>query len=82
MSQAEAQERVARILRDEMYLDVPAPDVDLFASGALDSLTFVELLVHLEEEFGKPISLEELELEDLQTVEKIALFLSSNGHHP
>lgn len=82
MRPEEAQRRVSRILREEMYLEVPAPDEDLFASGVLDSLTFVELLVHLEEELGRPVSLEELDLEDLQTIEKIARLMSPNGHSP
>lgn len=82
MSSEEAQERVSRILAEEMYLEVPAPDVDLFDSGVLDSLAFVELLVHLEEEFGRRISLGSVDLEDLQTIEKIARLMSTNGQRP
>lgn len=80
MTPEEAQAEVARILREEMYLEVPAPDADLFVAGVLDSLTFVELLVHLEEVTGRPISLDELDVDDLETVEKIGRLLSPNGH--
>lgn len=79
---SEAQARVQAIFRDRMEVDVPSADTDLFASGLVDSLTFVELLVHLEEEFGRRISLDELELEDLRSIERIARVMSRNGSGP
>jgi len=79
---SEAEARVQRIFRERMALDVPSADADLFESGLVDSLTFVELLVHLEEEFGRRISLDELELEDLRSVGRIAHLMSRNGSGP
>jgi acyl carrier protein len=40
-------------------------DLDLRASGAIDSLGFVELVVMLEETFGVELDLEEIDPEDL-----------------
>lgn len=40
-------------------------DLDLRASGAIDSLGFVELVVALEEEFGVELELEEVDPEEL-----------------
>jgi len=79
---SEAQARVQAIFRDRMEVEVPSSDTDLFESGLVDSLTFVELLVHLEEEFGRRISLDELELEDLRSIDRIARVMSRNGSGP
>ncbi len=80
-SVTETRETVRRILRERMAVEVPAPDTDLFASGLVDSLAFVELLVGIEEELGQRIALDRMELDDLRTVERIArLLVSSNGH--
>lgn len=78
----ELEARVQRIFIERMQFDVPSPQADLFDSGVVDSLSFVELLVHLEEEFGKRIELEELDLDDFRTVAKIARVLSPNGDGP
>jgi acyl carrier protein len=79
---SEAQARVRAIFRDRMEVEVPSADTDLFESGLVDSLTFVELLVHLEEEFGRRVSLDELELEDLRSIDRIARVMSRNGSGP
>jgi acyl carrier protein len=79
-SQAEAQERIHRIFRERVAVEVPSADTDLFASGLVDSLAFVELLVGIEEELGTRIALDELDLEDLRSISKIArLVTSRNG---
>jgi len=43
-------------------------DLDLRASGAIDSLGFVELVVMLEEEFGVELELEDVDPEKLTVV--------------
>src|SRR6187549_989548 len=45
-------ERIAAIFASALHLDVPSWDTDLFDTGVLDSLAFVELLLQLEREFG------------------------------
>lgn len=82
-SVSETREAVRRILRERMAVEVPAPDTDLFASGLVDSLAFVELLVGIEEELGQRIALDRMELDDLRTVDRIArLLVSRNGDGP
>lgn len=68
---------VERIFEDKLNLIVPALDTDLFATGALDSLSFVELLVELERECGVKMSLEDLELANFQSVGSIVAFLAA-----
>lgn len=71
----EIESRIWRIFREELHVDVPAVDTDLLAAGTMDSLTFVQLLVRIEEEFGRRIPVEELQLDDLRSIARIASLL-------
>ena len=72
--------RIVRILEAALHLDIPSAEMDLFASGALDSLAFVEFLLHLERECGITVPVEDLELDQFRTIRRIAQFvLARNG---
>ena len=58
--------------------DVPSGDVDLFESGVLDSIGFVELLAALEQEFGFVFQLEDLEIDNFRSVRTIAAFIGES----
>jgi acyl carrier protein len=73
----ELSRRIFKIL-ETMNLEVPSADTDLFQDGLLDSLTFVELLVKLEEELGASISLDDLEPDNFRSVDHIASFIMVN----
>lgn len=76
-------ERIARIFVTQMNLTAPSPDTDLFETGVLDSLSFVTLLAHLEEEFGLTTSLDDLEFDNFRTIARIAGFVAArNGSTP
>jgi acyl carrier protein len=64
--------QVAAIFRDKLNLEVPSVEEDLFETGALDSLAFVSLLVHLEQAFEVKVSLDDLELDDFRSIARIA----------
>jgi acyl carrier protein len=68
-------ERVASLFSGAMNLDVPSADTDLFDTGVLDSLAFVELLLQLEREFGVTTSVEDLEVENFTSIARIADFV-------
>jgi len=51
-------------------------DVDLLKTGLLDSLQLVYLLLLIEEEFGRRISLEAIELDDLRSLARLAELVS------
>jgi acyl carrier protein len=57
--------------------DVPAVDADVFESGVLDSLAFVDLLAALEREFGIAIALDDLEIDHFRSVARIADFVAA-----
>ena len=76
----EARECICRLLRERMAVEIPSVDTDLFESGLVDSLAFIELLAGVEEELSRRIALEELELDDLRSVDRIAhVVVSCNG---
>ena len=50
-------------------------DIDLFETGLLDSLAFVELLYNFEENYGVIISPSEIQREDISTPNKIIKIL-------
>jgi acyl carrier protein len=60
--------RIRRFLREQMNVEIASAETDLFACGALDSLALVALLVVLEEELGRPIALDALDIADFQSI--------------
>jgi methoxymalonate biosynthesis acyl carrier protein len=67
---------IRRVLSEKMYVEVGSPDADLLATGVLDSLALIQLLVHLEEEFGVKIALDQIEIEDLRSTASIAKLIA------
>ncbi len=74
-----ASERVRALIAEHFHIEVLEADTDLLDSGILDSMQFVELFAYLEEEFGLRIPIEEVELDDLRTPERLARLVSVDG---
>ena len=72
-------DRITRLLSERIHIEVPSADTDLMESGLLDSLTLVELMTSLEEEFGISISFDEIELDNFRSVERIAQFVGQRS---
>ena len=72
-------DRIAAIFQEALHLDPPPSDLDLFDTGVLDSLAFVELLLRLEQDFGVAVSVDDLELENFRTIERIAAFVATRA---
>ena len=78
MSNADAlHNRITRLLATSMNLEVPSADTDLFEAGLLDSLAFVELLIHLEREFGVTTSVDDLKVDNFDSVAHIAAYVAA-----
>ena len=73
------QHRISNLFSTALNLDVPSIDSDLFDTGVLDSLAFVQLLFHLEQEFGVSTSVDDMEVENFKTISNIANFLRARG---
>ena len=72
-------DHIIRLFYEQMNLSIPSYDADLFETGVMDSLTFVDLMIHLEQQFGIHIAADELELDDFRSVAKIAAFVVSHS---
>jgi D-alanine--poly(phosphoribitol) ligase subunit 2 len=70
---------IRHVLSEKMFIDVDSNDTDLLGAGLLDSLALIQLLVHLEENFGVKISLDEIEIEDLRSVSSIATLVDRSA---
>lgn len=68
-------ERLRGLLLEHLHVDVPSPDVDLLESGVLDSLQLVDLLLLIEQHFGRRIPLEAIDLDDLRSLGRLAQLL-------
>jgi acyl carrier protein len=66
---------VERLFEHKLGLPVPSPDADLFKSGMMDSLAFVNMLLHLEKEFGLKFSLDDIDVEKFRSVASIADYI-------
>jgi acyl carrier protein len=62
---------------EKMSIRIDAADADLFAVGALDSMTLVQLILHLEEHFGLTLPMEELETESFRSLDAIAQLVAA-----
>ena len=72
-------ERLGVLFAESFHIEVPSADTDLLESGILDSFQFVELLLQLEQHFGFRIKIEDIDLDDLRTLARIARLLAANG---
>jgi D-alanine--poly(phosphoribitol) ligase subunit 2 len=72
-------ECLGAVFTESFHIEVPSPDTDLLETGILDSFQFVELLFQLEQHFGLRVSIDDIDLEDLRTLERIARLVAANG---
>ena len=70
-------DQVAGVFLRSLNLEVPSPDTDLFETGLLDSLAFVELLLALERDFGVTTAVEDLEVDNFRSIARIAEFVTA-----
>jgi acyl carrier protein len=65
------------LFRDQLFIEVPSVETDLLESGLLDSLQLVKLLLHIEQDLGYRIPLDEISLDDLRSLERIARVITA-----
>jgi acyl carrier protein len=70
-------ERLRALMLQHLHVEVPSADIDLLDSGLLDSLQLVDLLLLIEEHFGRRIPIEAIDLEDLRTLTRLARLLNT-----
>lgn len=76
MAPADIRERLHTVFSEALNVDIPSPDTELIESGIIDSLQLVELLAAVEEAFDVTVSVEDLDIENFRTFERLAAFLA------
>lgn len=79
MSKIQLQNEILTLIENEMELDIPSVEMDLMETGFLDSLSFVQLLAVLEDQYGIEIDIDDLEFEYFRSVIKIAEFVEKKS---
>ncbi len=67
---------VRQLIADKLAVEVASDDTDLLAEGVLDSVTLVQLIMHLEQTFDIRVDLADLEIDDLRSVRSIAALVA------
>ena len=70
-------DQITAVFSEHLNLMISSPAEDLFETGVLDSTAFVDLVMHLEEQFDIRISGDELEPDNFRSVAKIAGFVAA-----
>ena len=65
-------ERVQQLFVETLNIEVPSDEADLIESGLIDSLALVELLFAIEREFSVSLPLDDLEIENFRSVNRIS----------
>lgn len=73
-------DQMRKIFSEKLLIDPPEEEEDLIEAGVLDSFMFVELLFHVEQQFGVKIALDHLEMDNFRSISRIVnLVAPSNG---
>jgi acyl carrier protein len=72
-------DEIRALIAEKLMVNVESPQTDLLQDGVLDSVSLVQLILHLEERFGVRIELQDLELDDLKSVGSIANLVAARA---
>jgi len=75
------EEKVLNILAEICNDDIVRTerDIDIFDTGLIDSIAFIELLVAIEDDFGIEISPTEIERSEINTANKIIALIKARS---
>ena len=68
---------LGRLFAGRLHIEIPSPETDLIETGLLDSLRLVELLLYIESDLGWRLPIEDIDLDDLRSVQRIAALIES-----
>jgi acyl carrier protein len=75
MTETAVEQTILAFLRERFGVELPSSGVNLIETGVLDSMMFVDLIVLIEEQYGVVAELDDLEIENFATVERMAQFV-------
>lgn len=68
-------QQLTDLFTNRLNLEVPSVEADLVDTGVLDSLTLIDLLLSLEQEFGVEVSLEEVAIDNFRSIANITQYV-------
>jgi len=72
---------ISGLIARKLLVEAGAPEEDLLASGLLDSLSLIQLLTNLEEHFGIRVPLEDLQIDDIRSINSLARLVDRQSVH-
>jgi acyl carrier protein len=72
-------DRVRLLIEDVLSIDVPDGNTDMIDAGLLDSLGLVSLIAEIEHEFQLELPLEDLDVNQFRSVNRIAQLLADSS---
>ena len=75
MAQVDLTSELMEVLSKELQIRIESTSCDLFADGTLDSLGLVDLWFLMEQRWGVRVEIDQMELDNFRTVERIAEFI-------
>lgn len=79
MEATKTERELLEMFSTTMNISVPSVSSDLIHEGILDSITLVDLLLNIENNFGFTVSLEDLDFDRLRTIKKIAEYIDEKS---
>jgi acyl carrier protein len=70
-------DRIRLLIGDVLSIEVPDGDLDVIESGLLDSLALVSLIAEIEQEFQLELPLDDLDVDQFRSAERIAQLLAA-----
>src|SRR5690348_12458508 len=71
------QAELSDLFANMLHVHVPSPDTDLLATGRLDSVGMVELLLQLENHFGVRAEMDDLEIDHFGSIAATASVITA-----
>jgi len=69
-------DQIIQLLAERVHIEAPSVETDLMGAGLLDSLSLVELMTGLEEQFDIRISFDEIEIDNFSSVARIVEYVN------
>ena len=82
LTETDVIQQIRSIFSTQLSIEIADEDTDLLDTGLIDSLTMVDLLTHLESNYGFTVVMEELDVEYFRNLKSIARYVQQSCESP
>jgi len=79
LTDADLTKQIRLIFSSQLSIEIPDDEIDLLDSGLIDSLTMVDLLAHLESNYGFTVVMDDLDIEFFRSLKSIAEYVQRSS---